>query len=206
MTQTTRSKPTVEAKTCANCPCFQSHNELEYLVDKEGDRFNNPRFGYGWCSLINRLVREHHQMTQECVLNGALDVEENEPIASYELEDNLVFFPEVEYEEFTAAFSTEELIDPNNLYHSEYSVGSVVKIIDADEDRTEWGVFEVLECKYNKNLNLDRDTETYLQHSRWYYRLSSNKDASAISKLLWVREDEICHFDMSHDVCTEDIF
>ncbi len=87
---------------------------------------------------------------------------------------------------------------------SPYKVGSIVKVIDPAEDHIDWAVFEVVECKYNPTLY--RNTESYLNEPQWYYRLVSNVDASTISKSLWVREDEICHFDISHLISTDDIF
>ena len=95
----------------------------------------------------------------------------------------------------------EDNIDKRN---SEYQIGSIVKVIDPDEHHNEWAVFEVVECKYNGSLY--HSSESYLNSAHWYYRLASNDDASTISKSLWVAENEICHFDMSHNVCTEDIF
>ena len=47
--------------------------------------------------------------------------------------------------------------------------------------------------------------ESYLNGSPWHYRLVSRKDATKLSSI-WVREDEICHFDESHLICTDDIF
>ncbi|MDJ0590011.1 MAG: hypothetical protein QNJ72_08470 [Pleurocapsa sp. MO_226.B13] len=88
--------------------------------------------------------------------------------------------------------------------YSQYQVGSIVKVIDSAEHHSEWATFEVVECKYNPGLY--RSSESYLNESHWYYRLASNDDATTVSKSLWVAEDEICHFDMSHNVCTEEIF
>ncbi len=85
-------------------------------------------------------------------------------------------------------------------------MGSIVKIIDAEEDYTEWAVFEVIECRFNQYIH-DRDrSEAYLTHVDWYYRLASNDDDRALGKSLWVKENEICAFDLAHNVCTDDIF
>ena len=140
------------------------------------------------------------------------------------------------FDNWESAFPNEEIIDPYDLPHSEYEVGSIVKVIDKDEHHSEWGVFEVIERKYNQSLY--QSAETYLQQPQWYYRLSltirqvpsglrqlrwrtapaveatanplcglsSNDDGSTISKSLWVAENEICHFDRSDLICTEDIF
>ena len=196
-------KPVVEERTCANCLYFQSHNEPQSITDEKGQSFPNPRHGCGWCSrwsgstflrnggelqfAFDQPTSEHHQMTRECVLNGALDVEVDKAIVTHELKDNLTFFPEVEYEESTNAFPSEEIIDPYDLPHSEYEVGSVVKIIDKDEHHSEWGVFEVIERKHNQSLY--KNADTYLQQPQWYYRLAS-KDTAQKMDDVWVREDE----------------
>ncbi|HEY9768488.1 MAG TPA: hypothetical protein V6C71_08235 [Coleofasciculaceae cyanobacterium] len=112
----------------------------------------------------------------------------------------------------TPVFTTEPLESVDDQPHSLYKVGSLVKVIDPAENHTKWAVFEVAECKYNQSLY--RNTESYLNEPQWYYRLVSNVDASTISKLLWVREDEICpkgyrfayQFDMAHNICTQYIF
>ena len=91
-----------------------------------------------------------------------------------------------------------------NLTHSDYKVGNFVKVIDPAEDHTEWAVFKIVGCKHNESLY--RSTESYPNESQWYYRLVSHVDSSTISKSLWVREDEICQFDIAHNICTEDIF
>ncbi len=99
---------------------------------------------------------------------------------------------------------SEEREDELDKPYSEYQVGSIVKVIDRDEDHSEWATFEVVECKYNESLY--RNRESYLNEAHWYYRLASNNDATTVNKSLWVAEDEICHFDLSHNVCTEEIF
>ena len=182
MTQATAVKPVVE-QTCSTCPYFQNFNESN---------------GRGWCQLFDHQAREYHQQTNDCIISSDLEI-------SHELEDNLALFPEVEFDEIeVAAFPTEEIIDEADLPHSEYQVGSIVKVIDSDEHHTEWAVFEVIDCKYNHNLY--NSTESYLNESQWYFRLASNDDASTISKSLWVAENEICHFDQSHLISTQDIF
>lgn len=104
----------------------------------------------------------------------------------------------------TPVFTTEPLESVDDQPHSPYKVGSLVKVIDPAEDHTEWPVFEVVECKHNQSLY--RSTESYLNEPQWYYRLVSHVDASSISKSLWVREDEICQFDMAHNISTQYIF
>ena len=206
MTQTTLSEPAVANKFCATCPFFKDFQESN---------------GRGWCNCFNHYARKHHEMTQECVLNGALkvvlqgrsyqpckttllNVEENKALVSHELEDNLSFFPQVKFDELELdAFPTREIEDEADLPHSAFQVGSIVKVIDPDEDHTEWGVFEVVGVR--PNISLYKDVESYLQGSSWHYLLSSRDTAQKLDGV-WVREDEICRYDESHLICTEDIF
>ena len=134
MTQATSTKPVSESKTCANCPFFQDFNESN---------------GRGWCELNDSYCRKHHEMTNDCILNGALDT--NTAVISHKLEDNLQFFSKVEFEE-SKAFPTEQIIDEADLPRSEYQVGSIIKIIDSEEDYQEWGCFEVVEVRQNIQL------------------------------------------------------
>lgn len=200
MTQTTLYKPASALKICANCPFFQTHNEPEYLVDKKGKQFNNPRRGCGWCNLFNQSAKEHHEMTQTCVSSGSLDVKEDKTVVTHELEENLTFFPEVEFDELEA-FPTQLIEDEADQSHSEYQVGSVVKVVDKDEHHSEWGVFEVV--KVRQNLNLYSNPELYLNGSPWHYLLSSKDTAQKLDGV-WVREDEICNFNESHLICAND--
>ena len=189
MTQATASTPAVEVKTakdkeratCSVCPHFNN--------------FHEPN-GRGWCELFDGYVREKHEETESCINSS-------NSVISHELEDNLAFFPNVNYEELQA-FPTEELEDELDLPHSEYQVGSIVKIIDEHEHYTEWATFEIVECRYNSCLY--RSRESYLNEVAWYFRLRSNNDGTTISKSSWIREDEICHFDMAHNICTEEVF
>ena len=183
MTQATAVQPALQIKTCSVCPHFDDFHEES---------------GRGWCELFNYQAREYHQITDDCINSS-------ESIVSHELVDNLALFPNVDLEELDA-FPTEEREDKADLPHAEYEVGSIVKVIDAEEDHIEWGVFEVVECRYNQYIYDPNNPEAYLNHVDWYYRLASNSDSTSISKSLWVAENEICDFDMAHNVCTEDIF
>ena len=64
----------------------------------------------------------------------------------------------------------EEIINKADKPSSEYQMGSIVKVIDFDKDYTEWAAFEVIECRYYKNLR--RDLKNYLNEFQWYYRLA----------------------------------
>ena len=189
MTQATVSTPAVEVKikegkertTCSVCPHFNN--------------FHEPN-GRGWCEQFNHQVREHHQTTNDCIIASDL-------LFSHELENNLALFPNVDFEKLEA-FPTEEIESKLDQPYSEYEVGSIVKIIDAESDHTEWAVFEIVECRYNHGLY--RSSESYVNEVAWYYRLASHNNDTTISKSSWIREDEICHFDLSHFICTEEIF
>ena len=87
---------------------------------------------------------------------------------------------------------------------SKFQVKSIVKIIDPTEHHNEWGVFEVVQVK-NNDHHFD-NTDTYLNSSAWVYRLANTRYENTYCQDLWVRENEICHFDESHLICTEDIF
>lgn len=143
--------------------------------------------GRGWCNCFNHFSRTHHQTVGDCILNGSLDTPED-------------------------ANSTEVIELDRDGYSikadssSSFQVGSIVKIIDEEEHHTEWAVFEVIECKYNQYIHDSHKPEAYRNHVDWYYRLASNNDGSTLGKLLWVTENEICHFDQSHQICTLDIF
>lgn len=176
--QATATKPAVEAQTCSTCPHFND--------------FHEPN-GRGWCNLFDHQARQHHEQTNDCVISS-------EPVISHELEDNLDIFSNVNLE----AFPTEEIIDEADLPHSEFEVGSIVKVIDKDEHHTEWAIFEIIDCKYNHSLY--RNTESYLNESHWYFRLASSHDSTTISKDLWVAENELYHFEQSHLISTHHIF
>ncbi|NJK58880.1 MAG: hypothetical protein HC939_24345 [Pleurocapsa sp. SU_5_0] len=144
-------------KTCLTCSEFNNYQD---------------NYGRGWCRQFDHPAKTHHKKTNDCIVNGALELD---------------------------------------LPHAEYQVGNIVKIIDPDENYTEWAIFEVIECMHNRYLY--RSTETYLHQPEWYYRLSSYTDGNtmpsidfALDKSLWVAENEICSFDMAHNVCTDDIF
>ena len=202
MTQATVVQPVSQAKTCLSCPHFNNFFESKY-IEVDSQTISNPQYQKGWCELFNRQAWENHEETQDCINSS-------KSIFSHELQDNLALFPNVNFEELEA-FPSEEIIDEADLPHAEYQVGSIVKIIDADEDYREWAIFEVIECLHNTNLH--NSTETYLNQSQWYYRLCSYTDGNtmpsknfALDKFLWVAENEICDFDMAHNVCTEDVF
>ncbi len=84
------------------------------------------------------------------------------------------------------------------LPYPEYDYGDMVKVVDSDEDHTEWAVFEVIEKKHNPQCY--SSPERYFNESEWYYLLSPSLEAE------WVAENELCHADVSHAVATEELF
>ncbi|BAZ47327.1 hypothetical protein NIES4102_43730 (plasmid) [Chondrocystis sp. NIES-4102] len=163
---------------CSQCPHFDDYRDPD---------------GRGWCHLSNRKARTYHQQTNDCIVSSDLEI-------SHEFEDKKIIFSNIDLD----AFATDEIEDEADLPYSEYQVGSIVKVIDKNEHHQEWAVFEIIECLHNKSLY--RSTESYLNQAEWYFRLRSNDDASTICPSLWVREDEICPFDQSHNISTQYIF
>ncbi|MGL5938863.1 MAG: hypothetical protein ACRC2S_00520 [Waterburya sp.] len=92
--------------------------------------------------------------------------------------------------------------NPIDAPHSRFSIESIVKIIDPDEPHTEWATFIVVGRKYNTELY--RSTKSYLNEPDWYYKLA-NMEHEETFEPIWVAENEICEFDSSHNICTEDI-
>lgn len=92
--------------------------------------------------------------------------------------------------------------------HSEYQVGSIVKVIDEGEDHTQWAVFEIISCEYNQTLY--RNQGSYLTEPEWFYQLAkyqlANLNGENVVEPLWVAENEICDFDDSHNICIQEVF
>jgi len=84
------------------------------------------------------------------------------------------------------------------LPHSEYQRGDIVKVIDSEEDHSEWAIFQVVEAHYNSEPY--RSTKSYLQEVDWYFTLSSIDGAT----LFLAAENEICKANMSWNVDTSD--
>ena len=103
---------------------------------------------------------------------------------------------------FYSSQTIEEESESNQL-NSPYQVGSIVKVIDEHENHEQWAVFEIVEQKHNPKLY--QSTESYLSQTEWYYRLE-NVDGRTPYSPIWVMENEICHFDQSSNVCTEEVF
>jgi hypothetical protein len=93
--------------------------------------------------------------------------------------------------------------EPLNTPHPSFALDSIVKIIDPDEHHSEWATFTVIARKYNTKLY--RSTEAYLSEPDWFYQLVPLSYKKTIEPL-WVKENDICDFDQSHLICTQDIF
>ncbi|MBW4532525.1 MAG: hypothetical protein KME09_01165 [Pleurocapsa minor HA4230-MV1] len=91
--------------------------------------------------------------------------------------------------------------DPIDAPHASFAIESLVKIIDPQEHHTEWATFTVIARKYNTELH--RSTESYLNESEWSYQLAALPYAV---ESFWVAENDICAFDQSHLISTEEIF
>jgi hypothetical protein len=137
--------------------------------------------GRGWCRLFDTTAKTHHQRTNDCDL-----------------------------------FAHE---DPLDTPHPRFALDSKVKVIDATEHHNEWATFTVIgrqynhersaleyEASYSKRDLLYRSTEAYLSEAAWYYWLINPSYESTYGERLWVAENEICLFDESHLISTEDVF
>ena len=91
--------------------------------------------------------------------------------------------------------------DPIDAPHSRFAIESLVKIIDPQEHHTEWATFTVIARKHNTERY--RSTESYLNESEWSYQLAPTTYAV---ESFWVAENDICAFDESHLISTEEIF
>ena len=140
--------------------------------------------GRGWCNQFNHHARTNHLKTNDCIVS----TQKVEAFPTKVIEVDRDGYP---------------MLNTDSA-PSRFQVKSIVKIIDPTEHHNEWGVFEVVEVK-NNDHHFD-NTDTYLNSSAWVYRLLNTKHEDTYFKHLWVGENEICHFDESHLICTEDIF
>lgn len=93
--------------------------------------------------------------------------------------------------------------DPLDAPRPSFAIDSIVKVIDPTEHHSEWATFTVIGRQYNHELY--RSTEAYLSEAAWYYWLINPSFESSYEHL-WVAENEICLFDESHLISTEDVF
>ena len=94
--------------------------------------------------------------------------------------------------------------DPLDVPHARFALDSIVKVIDPVEHHSEWATFTVIGRQYNHELY--RNTESYLSEAAWYYWLINPSYEPTYDQRLWVAEDQICLFDQSHLISTEEIF
>ena len=76
--QATAVQP-AETKTCSQCKFFNNYMDSR---------------GCGWCLLFEKQAREHHQQTNDCLLNSQT--------STAEAEDNLATFSNVNLDELEA--------------------------------------------------------------------------------------------------------
>ncbi len=89
-----------------------------------------------------------------------------------------------------------------DIPHSEYEPGQIVKVIDEAEEHTEWASFVVIGAVFNQ----DRfsSTESYLTEPNWLYLIASVDIPT--QHRFWVNENEICHVEQSHLIDTAEVF
>lgn len=63
---------TNSTSTCQNCQSFQDF--------QESDR--------GWCLIFDQMAKSHHEMTQDCILNGAETITDKSEASSPEFKIN----------------------------------------------------------------------------------------------------------------------
>jgi len=83
--------------------------------------------------------------------------------------------------------------------HSEYQIGDLIKVIEAEVHHARWTEYTVLDIFENENLH--RTQESYLNESRWYYRVQTQHQ-----RRLCLAENQICHAHQSNLISTEEIF
>ncbi|WP_036489158.1 hypothetical protein [Myxosarcina sp. GI1] len=88
------------------------------------------------------------------------------------------------------------------LPYSKYDYGDMVKIVDSDEDHTEWAIFEIVEKRHNPQCYSSVDN--YLNESEWSYQLSA-LDKNWIAPE-WVAEKELCYAELSYTIGTTELF
>ena len=135
------------------------------------ENFNGER-GRGLCKYHDQVTFEHHQSTDECIY--ALEKKSNQHLQSYEQAEDIPY--------------------------SEFEPGQKVKVIDDQEDHTEWASFVVI----TKIINVDRfnSHSSYLEPD-WYYLIASVDRPT--QHQFWVAENEICHVEQSRLIETAEV-
>ena len=86
-------------KTCSSCNQFRDHHEPN---------------GKGWCKLFDQNCRKHHEKTNDCVVNGALD-KSNEAFPTEIVELDRDGYP-IEEAEPTGYFATDFVTNSNEPF------------------------------------------------------------------------------------------
>ena len=169
--------------TCKGCQHFEDYREPEFF-QVDGKSIPNNNKGKGWCNCFDRPAKTHHIKTNDCI-RGREALEESSQVTLNEI-------IELDRDDYPIE------ADSSN---STFQVGSIVKIIDQEEDHSEWGVFEVVKVvPHDEHFN---SLEKYLDTHQWYFLLISHQRGD---EALWVGEGEICAADMSHNICTLEVF
>ncbi len=167
-------------------------------VYKQLPELGYERIGYVSQNLVGWFANNQH----------GLPVAERYKSQNEAIQKLLESFEPVESKDYGSPIEQESTpdfqpIEPEeDLPHAEFDDGSIVKVIDEDEDHTEWASFVVI----TKVINPNRfsSTESYLNEPNWYYLLASVDRPN--SAMFWAVEDEICHASQSHLIETAEVF
>ena len=168
-------------------------------VYKQLPQLGYERIGYVSQNLVGWFALSQH----------GLPVAERLPNQNEAVKALLESFQPVESEDYPSPLEQEpnqdfQPIEPEeDLPPSEFDDGSIVKVIDREEEHTEWSSFVVIGKKLNQQRF--RSTQAYLNEPDWYYLLTSTSPARTQHQF-WVAENEICHAHQSELIETADIF
>ena len=162
---------------------YKSSSKIGYIGKNETGWFAKNRHGL--------LVAERYKSQSgalKALLNSCKPVELKDKRSPFNTESEV-------------NFNTDELLEEDTP-HSEFEPGQIVKVIDEEEDHTEWASFVVIGKNYNQQRF--RSTESYLTETNWYYLLASVERPN--EAMLSVAENEICHAEYSHLIDTSEPF
>ena len=168
-------------------------------VYKQLPELGYERIGYVSENLVGWFALNQH----------GLPVAERLPSQNEAVKALLESFNPVESKDYPSQIEQEPTQDlptfepEEDLPHSEFDDGSIVKVIDEGEDNhDEWASFVVI----TKVINPNRfsSTESYLNEPNWYYLLASVDRPN--SAMFWAKENEICHASQSHLIETAEVF
>ncbi len=168
-------------------------------VYKQLPELGYERIGYVSANLVGWFALNQH----------GLPVAERLPSQNEAIQKLLESFQPVESKDYRSPLEQEptpdfQPIEPEeDLPHSEFDDGSIVKVIDEGKKHTEWSSFVVIGKKLNQHRF--RSTQAYLNKPDWYYLLTSTSPARTQHQF-WVAENEICHAYQSELIETAEIF